>query len=173
LRKAYEGSLADPGLMDLEHPIALIDSAVQRLSERVEDHDTIEFRKNAITIYEAVGAASRAGNAAEAAEKMNELGRLLRAGGGEDSAMRELIVGANTLARRIEGAWGVRLARQQSINAGDLVAVLGRLVSVIRDETGPTIAVKVIARLDEEISRFGAYTPKAIEAWTADKEATD
>lgn len=150
-KDAYEQALSDPTLLDLKEPIALLDSLVHRHAERAHQSDTHEFRARALEHYEEAARATKLNDQLGVVTALNALGALLREGVAEDRAMVTLAVEVDRLARRIEGAWQVRLARKQAINAKDLVVVFTRLVDVIRQEAPADVASRLIRRIDADV----------------------
>ena len=65
------------------------------------------------------------------------------------------------LARRIEGAWKIKLGRRESINARDLVQVIGHFLDVVRSETTPAVSTRIFARIDLEV--FSGSGTKLLE----------
>jgi len=152
-REAYAESIADPGLMDLRETLALLDVVVKRNAERLEDSDTPAFRRRALELYTAVRAASTPQDAAAA---MTALGELLRSGVSEDSALDDLAVSAERLARRQEKAWQIRLDAATALNAKDLMAVMARWADIVLEEVPREAAARVIRRIDGEVLGTGA-----------------
>jgi len=149
--RAYKEAHDDTDLLDLRRCIATLDTLSQRHAERLEERDTPEFRRRALHLYDSAQQAQREGDAQTAAMHLSNLGRLLREGSAEDRAMNSLEVSVDRLSKRIEGAWGVKLAKRQAINAHDLTAVLARLVNLLREELQPADATRVIQRIDRTL----------------------
>ena len=134
LAKAYEEARRDPTLFDLAEPIAILDALSKRAMERAADLDTPGFRKRALELFDAFRAATAAGDAAVGAARLNELSTLLRTGCAEDEALAEMGEHVDRLARRIEGAWSVKLAKKNVVNTRDLLAIMMRMLDVVQTE---------------------------------------
>ena len=147
----YEASLNDRSLFDLREPVAALDGVTQRLMAMVDEHDSPEWRRNVRAKYKAVREALAAG-APSAAQLMDELGELIDRGAAEGSNLEALGSNLDKLARRIEGAWGVHLQKTQVMNKAELVGLLAKFLSIVRDEAGGSIANRVQARLMVQLS---------------------
>ncbi len=151
LAEAYGTALQDVTLLDLQEPIALLEAIGQRYMERAAERDTPEFRKRALVLYTDALECQQKHDAEGMASALGSLGTLLQEGAGEDLTLKYLAEQTDRLAKRIEGAWSVRLARQQAINAKDLVAVFSRLIDIVRVEASPEAAAEIIRRVDFEL----------------------
>ena len=147
----YEASLNDRSLFDLREPVAALDGVTQRLMAMVDEHDSPEWRRNVRAKCKAVREALSAG-APSAAQLMEELGELIDRGAAEGSNLEALGSNLDKLARRIEGAWGVHLQKTQVMNKAELVGLLAKFLSIVRDEAGGSIANRVQARLMVQLS---------------------
>jgi hypothetical protein len=155
LAACYDAALQDASLLDLQEPIALLEAISQRYMERAAERDTPDFRRSALTLYSEAQNAQQKQDTAGMAVALNALGVLLREGADEDRTLKHLAEQTERLAKRIEGAWSVRLARQQAINAKDLVSVLSRLIDIVRVEADPATASSIIKRIDFELIEGG------------------
>jgi hypothetical protein len=153
LRAAYEANLQDGELLRLDEPIAVLDSIAHRLMERLAAKDTPAWRVRLLDTLTAAQRAERAGDTQEAARLMADLGTLLRSGGSEDDALERLAQHLDRLARRIEGAWSVRLASGEAVNKRDLTAMLVAFLELIATEVGQETAARIARRLEVEILR--------------------
>lgn len=131
LRKVYEAALADPRLMDLREPIALLKVQVDDSVRRVEENDTPAFRRRALSLMQEAKAATREGKVEDAQAKLIALEDLLGRGVAEDKALDRMAHAVDRLAKRVEGAWTIALAQQQAINVKDLVVILARFVACV------------------------------------------
>jgi hypothetical protein len=129
-----------------------MDVVVQRAVERIEEHDTPEFRKRALNLFEEARAA---GDAETTAALLGQLGALLKRGASEDKALDRLADTAERLARRQEKAWGIKLDAATALNARDLMAVLARFADIVLEEVPKDAAARVIRRIDGEIVGTG------------------
>ena len=172
LRKFYEDSLADPSLMDLREPIAMLDSIVKRLAQMSDEADTPKFRERCLVLMERAVKAQRDGDADEAATALNKLHALLRAGAKDAEILRTLARETERLARRVEAAWNVKLSAQSAINARDLVVVLGEWAAIVQQVAPGHIALQILAAIDARLrvaklasdGRFEKAEPLALDA---------
>ena len=148
--KAYEESLADTdGLLDLTETLAILDTNVKRAAKRVDERDTPDFRRRALTLFEQAHDAS---TPEETAAKLRDLGTLLRSGVSKDRSFRRLTDAAEKLAKRSEAAWKVRLGAATAINAADLTGVLVRVISILREEIHDRTARELaVRRISHEV----------------------
>lgn len=151
LASSYESSLNDRGLFDLREPIAALDGVTKRLMTMVDEHDSPEWRRNVRSKYKAVREALSSGDPS-AAQLMEELGELIDRGAAEGSNLEALGSNLDKLARRIEGAWGIHLQKTQVMNKAELVGLLAKFLSIVRDEAGGSIASRVQAQLMVQLS---------------------
>ncbi len=146
LAAGYESSLNDRQLFDLREPIAALDSVTKRLMAMVDEHDSPEWRRAVRAKYKAVREALAAGDPS-VATMLEELGELIDRGAAEGSNLESLGSNLDKLARRIEGAWGIHLQKTQVMNKGELIGLLAKFVTVVRDEAGSAIASRVQQQL--------------------------
>lgn len=179
LREAYKASLADSTLADLREPLAILDAIAKRAMDRVEDKDTPELRKRALELLEEVQAALGAGDAELGAQKLQALHALLRRGAEESEALTNLSDAVEAFSRRAEAYWGVKLSRRQSMNAGDLIAILRAFVTIVKSEAPSDVSARIVERIEHDVYRGsfglrllsgeGAEPTKTIEAETPRK----
>lgn len=160
LAGAYEASLNDRQLFDLREPIAALDSVTKRLMTMVDEHDSPEWRRSVRSKYKAVRDALTAGDP-NAAQLLEDLGELIDKGASEGSNLENLGSNLDKLARRIEGAWGIHLAKTQVMNKGEIVGLLAKFMAVVRDEGGNAVASRVQTRL---LSQLAPNTTPQIQA---------
>lgn len=151
LSDAYRTALEDAALLDLREPLALMEAAVQRSTERSADMDTPEFRQRALELFEAAQAAGRDKDTNGFRENMIRLGELLRQGVDEDKALLHMTTQAERLARRVEAAWQVKLQRKQVLNVQQVGAVLARILDIVTEEVAPAVATVIIHRMEHEV----------------------
>ena len=152
LREAYEDSRSDPGLLELRDTIALLDVVVRKAAERAAALDTPDFRETALELY---SAAAQATDASKVQEHLSALGALLREGGKEDQALKDLSSSVERLAKRQEKAWDLRLTAANVINAKDMVALLGRFADIVLEEADAETATRIVQRVDREVMGEG------------------
>lgn len=152
LREAYEEARSDPGLLDLRDTIALLDVVVRKAAERAAELDTPDFRETALKLY---STASQATEPLQVQQHLSALGALLREGGKEDQALKELSASVERLAKRQEKAWDLRLTAANVINAKDMVALLGRFADIVLEEADADTATRIVQRVDREIMGEG------------------
>lgn len=166
LAGAYESSLNDRQLFDLREPIAALDSVTKRLMTMVDEHDSPEWRRSVRSKYKAVREALAAGDPS-VAQLMEDLGELIDKGAAEGSNLESLGSNLDKLARRIEGAWGIHLAKTQVMNKAEIVGLLAKFIAMVRDEGGNAVASRVQARL---LTQLAPNTQPQIQA-QEDEEA--
>jgi len=160
LAAGYESSLNDRQLFDLREPIAALDSVTKRLMVMVDEHDSPEWRRSVRSKYKAVREALAAGDPG-VAQLLEDLGELIDKGAAEGSNLESLGSNLDKLARRIEGAWGIHLAKTQVMNKGEIVGLLAKFMAVVRDEGGNAVASRVQNRL---LAQLAPNTHPQIEA---------
>ena len=139
----YEESEGDGDLLSLRSSVAVIDAAVKRSAERVADLDTPEFRKRALDHYRDAMAARDDGDMAQMAHNLNELGKLLRRGALEDSALRTLVDSATRASKVIADGWKIKLAQSNAINYSDLATLMSGFLAIVCDNTDRKTAQKI------------------------------
>lgn len=151
LSEAYAASIQDRNLLDMREPIALLEACLKRTTERAADADAPGFRRRAVAKYEQVREFLKAGNQAGASQALTELGTILRDGVAEDRALEEVAIHADRLAKRLEGAWAIKLQRKQVLNIQQVGILIARLQEIIREEADPLVAAKIMARSQREV----------------------
>lgn len=149
--KAIEESRLDATLLDLREPISILDAMVKGALERASAGDSPELRKKALSLVLAARAAHRDDAQITLTEKLDALEQMLREGIAEDRNTRVLVDRTDRLRRAVEGAWQVKLARKNVMNVRDLVALLARVVDLLRRELPPKDAARVARLIDAEI----------------------
>ena len=169
LAAGYESSLNDRNLFDLREPIAALDSVTKRLMRMVDEHDSPEWRRSVKAKYKAVREALANGDPA-AAQMMDDLGTLIDQGAGEGSNLESLGSNLDKLARRIEGAWSIHLQKTQVMNKGELIGLLAKFITVVREEAGSSIAARVQDKLLAALTPAPAQLPtrEVVEAQDED-----
>lgn len=150
MAEAYQSSLNDgEGLLDLTETLAILDLAVKRAAQRVDEKDTPGFRREAIALYEAARVST---DEHDTADLLRRLGALLNRGAAEDRAIGGLASAATSLAKRAEAAWKVRLSAASAINAADLTGILARVVGIMREEIRDRgVREQVLRRVTSEV----------------------
>lgn len=148
----YEAALEDARLFDLREPLAVLDALVQRQLELLAARDCGDWRAEVLEAARGVAAEVAAGSPG-AAEKAAELVALAERGAAESASLGEVAVAVDRLCRRLEGAWAVRLARQQACSREEVVAALARLLVIVREEAGDEVALRVHRRLEAASSQ--------------------
>jgi hypothetical protein len=151
MRRSYLASLNDPSLLDLREPIAVMDMAAKRLMERLQEKDGLQFRKEALALCIQSISLMRGGKAAEGLARMVDLQNLLQRGASEDIAMNNLVSAADLLAKRIEKAWEIRLAKRNAMSREDLETLMQKFVTLMRSELPEAIYMRMLKRIDSDI----------------------
>jgi hypothetical protein len=144
LQELYDDAVNDADLWDLGRHIALLDAIVAKSAERLREFDTPEFRSQAIHLFRKV-------QAEQDPAAFQALGELLERGAQEDSALEDLAVNTERMAKRLEAGWRIRLDAAQSINVRDMVTILARFVDIVRISAGDAVADDVHNRVGIEI----------------------
>lgn len=149
--ETYRESLNDRELMDLREPLAVMDMLIQRLMERMSELDTADFRNRARTHFQTCKANFTAGNMDAVKIALDDLGELLRKGGEEDELSSKLLKSLQAFMRRVEGAWEIKLARRNAVNAKEVAAALGRMLAIVKTETSRDAYARCVERFHLEI----------------------
>lgn len=145
---AFRAAREDPELLDLERVLAGLNMEVVRCIERLEDHDTPEWRQELLQLSEL----SRGDE--EGAEKAGEkLHALIASGCESDDAHARFRQQIDRLGQRLEKVWGVKLAQKNAVSATDLASILGHFLDFVRLEAGEQAAVGVERRMSREMER--------------------
>lgn len=147
IRECYESALADRTLLDLREPIAALDAIVRRLAERVEELDTPTYRQTLMALLEESRGAD-AGKAHAAAAAMHAL---IERGADEDQTLAVLRDSLSELAKRIEGAWKVKLDKKHALGMAEQRVLFARFLDIVAGETDLATAQRVGARLHGEL----------------------
>jgi hypothetical protein len=157
-REAYEASRADASLTDLREPIAVIDAMAKRLMERTADHDTPEMRRRARKLLDEAREAQRQEKVGECETKLDELAKLLRDGIAEDRSVKALVDMVDRLARRVEGAEQLKLARRNVVNARDMTTILLRILEIAREYMEGQSFARFVSVVNRQVMN-GSGTP--------------
>jgi len=143
IREAYEAAIQDKGLLDLREPIAALDAIVRRLAERVEELDTPDYRRRLMDLLRE----DRAGEETARAK----LEELIERGADEDQTLGVLRDSLSELAKRVEGAWKVKLDKKHALGAAEQRVLFARYLDIVADVAGIEAAQRVGARLRGEL----------------------
>jgi hypothetical protein len=150
--KLYKDAVDSDELLDLRRQLAVMDVAIQRHAARVEELDTPDFRKKALELFAEY---EQAPTDEEARARLAGIKEHLRRGAGEDRAFAYLVKTADSMARRIEAAYGLKLKSDEVVNQNELTRVTGALVSILVEEAPTDVATRVIQRADSELFAGG------------------
>jgi hypothetical protein len=169
--EAWDATVSDPDLMQLNADVALFLVRESELLDRLGEGDTPEFRAVALSLFRDLSTAIRSGDEAAAAGGMNALRRHLERGANRDGAWAELRENTERRASIVDRASRAAVAR--GISAAGLVAVMGAILDIVRSELGDEPAHRVARRFEESvIGRVGTVDPlPALGAPVAREEA--
>ena len=155
-RAAMQEAENDPKLMDLRRSVAVMELALQRAADRIDEADTPKFRKRLNQLW--VAAMEAKNNPRVQAEALNEVGKMIESGAEEDEAFKDLVVSAQRLGREQRGAWMIKLGAAHAINSRDLIAIFARFVDIVSHEVDPESTKRIVGRIEGEL--FPTLTPK-------------
>lgn len=148
--QAYQQALNDKDLLDLREPIAALDAIIQRWMKRLDEGDTFELRQRARElVLDFIGL--RIDDPEKAWEKIKELQQLLLEGVNEDRTSVMLAKALERQAKRMTDACALMLNRRNAVNARDVVAVLARVIEILKSEATPDVVARVVERVSSEV----------------------
>lgn len=156
LRGSYQDSLNDQTLLDMREQVALLDAIVQQVAVRAENGDTPEFRRRSLTLYQESVAASKGGDHAAAASKLQDLGRLLRDGVSMDHRTTRLARETERLHRMISSVWQVKMQRRNSLSISDLRVLQVRQLDIVQRYVDAETFRRIVVDLDREMVPRGS-----------------
>ncbi len=159
--KLYDAAETDQELFDLRRPLRLLDMAVSEAARTIEEGGSPQSWKNAHATYKAMQAAQRSGDVELMAQKLDELGPILRGGADLARAWSETIHRTSTYAQRVEAQWGLRMKAAVVVNANDVVAFMMGVLSIVNEETDADTSQRIESRVDAEVLG-GSLETKAI-----------
>ncbi len=151
LQRLIVATRDDPGLFDMRTGLAVLNEALVRAGQRIDESDTPDFRKQALSHFNAARSAQRNGDAAALTNHMQSLSSLLVDGVEADEAFKDAVHAAQLLAVEQGRAWQVRLSAAHAINARDLTALFTRLIGCVREELSPDDARRVVERMQHDV----------------------
>lgn len=152
LENLYAGAIESNNLLDLKETAALLETVLQRVTQRATKFDSTDFRKTALDLFNQWHDLESTDPDA-ARSKLLELGEWLKSGVSEDRALDRVAEHADRLAKRIEGAWQIKLQKQQVVNAHDLRLLFAFWIDILKEQTSPEIAATVAMRVQTEMAR--------------------
>jgi len=147
IAESYEAALADKALLDLREPIAALDAIVRRLAERVEELDTPDYRQRLMELL----SESKADDADKAYGARAQLEELIERGADEDRTLAVLRDSLSELAKRIEGAWKVKLDKKHALGAAEQRVLIARFLDLVAQEFGVEASIRVGRRFRGEV----------------------
>jgi len=163
---AYSESVKDAdALLDLSEVLAIFDAAVKLSAERVVERDTPQFRERVRDLWQNINDSRAEGDEPRTKRLSEKLDKLIERGCGETDAVKELTRAADQLARRVEAAWSIKLNKQNSINAGDLLRILGQVMGIVmeaapEEELGRTIVRRIRSQVVKRIENDSVENKK-------------
>lgn len=151
LGEMYSSAIESQSLLDLKETTALLETVLQRVTERATKFDSTDFRKIALDLFKQWQDLESTDPDA-ARSKLLELGEWLKEGVSEDRALDRVAEHADRLAKRIEGVWQIKLQKQQTVNAHDLRLLFAFWIDILKDQTSPEIAAAVALRVQSEMA---------------------
>lgn len=144
-----EERLNDPTLVDIRRPLVAQDEVLARLTKRVADHDTADFRARALGLHEEAMAALP-NDPSRGLGLLRELGDLLRRGAAEDRALEQVARSAALMTQQQLAYWKVALAGRRAISADEFRLLMTRMFAILCEHHGDQEAFRVMERVDAE-----------------------
>ncbi|HUW10927.1 MAG TPA: hypothetical protein VM537_14445 [Anaerolineae bacterium] len=141
----------DPRIWDMRRSLAVLSHALDRAVKRFEDRDTPEFRARSSRLFDDAVKAQRAGDADQAAEKLSDLGKLLKAGSSEDKAFAATIETSQKFSQEQGRAWRARLDATQVMNKRDISLLFSRIIDGLQSCYGVQDAQKMLAWMEKNL----------------------
>lgn len=141
----------DEKLLDLRAGVALFDLRLEEISRRLEEADVPELRTRALDLLEAALAASRDGEAREAAEKLNELRALLQAGVKRDRAWEALLKTQERRSTRAEQATDRWIKQAGVFHVAELKVAVGTLIEILADNLPRETVATIVRQFDSRL----------------------
>lgn len=134
MKGSFERLMASENLLDTTPDIALIGSRAEEMLERAKGLDSIEFRKEAIALFQAVHAAASTGDSVKLGNAMRSLGDLLRKGTESDKAVDHAIELAERRSTRAERAREIRVRETEHVTLATIDRILAIVVGTLLEE---------------------------------------
>lgn len=154
LQAAYDAFAKREDVLSLEPGIAALDAWVQHQIELAGRGDGVEFRKIAEDLFGDVERALASKDVKAAQSALDRLGAHLKGGATELRTLARAMDTLSTRQHHTERAREIELRGDQVVNAKALVAFLGQIVDIIKQEV-PRDADHVLKRLTAEVMVAG------------------
>lgn len=149
---AYTEARDDPELLDLRRTIGALDVIVQESMSRRAGLDTPEFRSKLRELWKAHGSALSS-EPDDAPDILAEIGALIKRGASQDDANETIARHVSRMSKHVESWWKINLAGAQSVNRGDLLAVIESIVEVMIQEVPKQYVGPILLAIDRQVLR--------------------
>jgi hypothetical protein len=147
----YRESRESTDALDLCDTLALLHAVTKRTIERADEFDVPKFREQTRALATNIRAALATSDSATLEREVAALAVLCDKGCSEDDSLRQIREAADALLKRGGDVWSVLLAKNEAMNKTDVMKVLARTLSLVRDVAGVHAAREVGLRLRAEI----------------------
>lgn len=151
---AYEASLNDPEILNLNTSIALIDARIADLLTRVDTGESGAIWNELRKAY----AELRNPNKAKAAEALNDIGMLINRGAGDSIAWAEVSRLLDDRRKHVETKQKIETSGERAVSATELMTFMGAVLSLIQSTVSDKREKQLIA---DGIERL--ITPRNIQ----------
>lgn len=147
--EAYQRWVQQIDALDPTDHLAAMAALAERCMQRVEEKDTPEFRRNAIALYEEALSQDAQTSPERRAAALTALGKLLRKGASEDTALRGAMDGMERLGKRLEAERALRNQEAHTVRMADLQGMVMGILTVLLEHgnVGRQIATEIEARV--------------------------
>ena len=165
LTERYEVSTHDENLLEMRDELALIDSRITDIMERVDTGEAGRTWENAMTRFEQFVHASRFGNKEAQASAMNALGVALRRGQSDYAAWGEIVDLVERRRRLVESERKRMVEMQLMLSVDEGLLLTDALLMAVKNEVSDLATLSAISREFERIvnqqnlNRANRYLP--------------
>jgi hypothetical protein len=129
MQAAYQASLNDPELLDLNGSIALIDARLADLLTRVDTGESGAIWNELRKAY----AELRNPNKAKAAEALNDIGMLINRGAGDSIAWAEVSRLLDDRRKHVETKQRLETQGERAVPVNELMTLMGAILNLINE----------------------------------------
>lgn len=153
-KPAFERALKDEALLDTRRDLALMDSAIEQLLDRVGAADCPTWRAELSGIYRDLDTAVKGGRQRQVGPLLKQLGEKIDEGAKVDAAVNDLLRHVDRRADRAHKINELEARREEKLTAREVAVLFARIVEVLREKLEPrqfALVVPHLQRLTQEV----------------------
>ena len=153
-KHSFERALKDKDLLDTRRELALMDTTIEKLLERVEELDAPKWRTAVQESFDGLQRAVKARKQADVRDSLGKLEDLIKEGAAIDQVSSDLMVYLDKRAARANKMDELALRREEKVTTTELALIFKSWLEVLEGELEPAAYFKVVEKLRRATESF-------------------